>query len=630
VKSVRPFGSWPSRVGADVVARAATALSQPAIDGPDTYWLESRPSEGGRVALVRRGGEDPADVLPAGFSVRSRVHEYGGAAYAVHGGTAYFSHDGDGRVYRAGHGEPPAPLTPAGPFRYADFAVDAPRRRLLCVREDHSAAGRPPRNEIIAVGWDGGEPGVFAGGHDFVSSIRLNPRGDRAAWLTWDAPDMPWDATTLWVADIGDDGLPRRARAAAGGTGVSVFQPEWSPAGELWFVSDRSGWWNLYRRGRDGDGPEQAVLPMDAEFGRPQWQLGLATYGFVAADRLACAYTRGGVWKLAWLDARTGEFTHAPAEVSAIHDLRAGAGRLVMIAASPSAVPTVVEVDAASGGTNELRRGAEVVLAPGECSEPRHITFRAPDGLEAHAFYYAPASAEYEGGPGERPPLIVRGHGGPTSAATTGLSLEIQFWTSRGFAVADVNYRGSTGYGRAYRERLHGAWGVADADELAAAVRHVVEAGLANAQRLIVRGSSAAGFAALCALARHNVFAAAGIYYGVSDLAALAAGDHKFEARYLDRLVGPYPERADRYHARSPRFHADRIRCPVIFFQGLDDRVVPAEQTTAMADALRANGVPVEVRLYEGESHGFRKAETIRDALETELRFYRRVLGLGA
>ncbi|MBM3450743.1 MAG: S9 family peptidase [Armatimonadetes bacterium] len=628
-KATFSCGTWPSPIMPEMLAGAAVGLSQPAIDGDDLYWVESRPAEAGRNVIVRRERSGAVtDVLPAGFDARSRVHEYGGGAYAARAGHVVFSNAADGRLYQITPGGPPRPLTPEGPFRYADLVLDAPRARLLCVREDHTAATSAPRNEVIAVDLHGSvPPTVLLGGHDFYAAPRLSPDGTRLAWLSWDQPDMPWDATALSVARLGPNGTPLALTVIAGGRDESIFQPEWSPSGDLWYVSDRSGWWNLYRVPATGGAPTP-MLPMEAEFGRPQWAFALTTYGFASPQRVVCAYVRDGVWHLGALDLTEGGLSPFPADLCAISDLRVGDGRAVVVGASLSTPPSIVEVDAHTGESLIRKRSSEISVTAGDRSEPRHIAYASHGGARGYTFYYPPCNAAFTGYPGEKPPLIVRGHGGPTASASPGLNFEIQFWTSRGFAVADVNYTGSTGYGRAYRNRLDGAWGVADVEDFAAAAQHLAAAGLADERRLIVRGSSAAGFTALCALVAHDVFAAGGVYYGVSDLAALADDTHKFEARYLDRLVGPYPRCADLYRARSPLFQAGRIRCPIIFFQGLDDRVVPPAQTTAMADALRANGIPVEVHLYPGESHGFRRAETIRAALDAELAFYRRALAI--
>lgn len=618
-----PYGTWASPLSTDLVATSGRRIGDLVLDGAAVIWSETRPAEAGRITIMRRDADGvTAELLSAPFNARTRVHEYGGGAIAADGGVVYFANLADQRLYRLPWGGQPAAITPAGPWRYADGVVDRRRGRLICVRENHGAGGHEPVNEIVAIDLAMGSATVLACGADFYASPRLSPGGDRLCWLEWRHPDMPWDATRLNVAAVAADGTLGKPRLVAGGPGESVTCPQWSPAGVLHLVSDRSGWWNLYR----ARGAKLSPLwPCEAEFGTPMWGLGGATYGFDGEDVVAI-HGRPGAWRLARVPARgrrPGIIELPFTELGALH---VHEGRAVLIAASPSSSPALIEVDIARGTFTTLRRPSELAIEPALVSQPATVEFATPRG-PAHAFLYAPHNPGFTAPAGERPPLIVIGHGGPTGSTSTAFSAGIQFWTTRGFAVLDVNYGGSTGYGRAYRERLAGGWGVVDVEDCIAAARHVVATGKADGARLLIRGGSAGGYTTLCALAFHQVFRAGASHYGIGDLEALAKDTHKFESRYTDRLVGPYPERRDLYRARSPIHHVDGLSCPVIFFQGLDDKVVPPAQAETMVAALRAKGLPVAYVPFEGEAHGFRRAENIRRALEAELYFYGRVLG---
>lgn len=623
-RKIAPYGSWLSPITADRIVESSFGLGQIALDGPDVYWNELRPAEGGRHAIVRWRGGEVQDVLPAPFSARTRAHEYGGGAFTVVDGTLYFCHDADQRLYRLAPGDIPVAITPAAERRYADMVVDRRRNRIVSVCEDHDAGGAPV-NTITVVDLDGrGASRVLVSGKDFYASPCLSPDGMRLAWLSWDHPDMPWDGTELWLADVAPDGSLARERRVAGSHEESIFQPAFSPGGALYFVSDRSNWWNLYRW-RDGNA--EALAPLDAEFGLPQWIFGLSTYAFESERRLVCAINCEGTWHLAALDADTLRIDSIETPFTDIGAVTAAHGKAVFIAASPTLPPAVVRLDLATHDFQILRSSSREVPAAGYLSVPQALDYPTTDGDTTHAFYYSPTNGDFRAPGDERPPLLVLSHGGPTSAASSALNLKIQYWTSRGFAVLDVNYRGSTGYGRGYRCQLDGRWGVADVTDCIAGARYLVDRGLADENRLAIRGGSAGGYTTLCALTFHDLFRAGAAYYGVSDLEALAKDTHKFEARYLDRLIGPYPARRDLYRDRSPIHHVDRMSCPVIFFQGLEDKVVPPDQTEKMVDALRRKGVPVAYVPFAGESHGFRRAENIRHALEAELYFYSRLFG---
>lgn len=623
---IAPYGSWRSPITSELIVSETIGLAEPTLDGADIYWVELRPAEGGRSVVVRRTPDGrTADVTPPEFNARTRVHEYGGGAFLVVNGVVYFSNFTDQRLYRQGPGAPPQPITPEAELRYADCAFDRRRGRLICVREDHTGPGREPVNTIVSLDPEGGDYGsVLVSGNDFYSSPRLSPDGTRLAWLTWNHPNMPWDGTELWVGELGEDGSLGRAERVAGGVDESIFQPEWSPDNVLHFVSDRTGWWNLYRL---REGHAEPLTELEAEFGRPQWVFRLSTYAFESPGRIICTYTKNGTWHLASIDLSTGRLEPLETPYPEISYVKAASGRALFLGGSPTEPSSIVLLDLATGRFGVLRRASEIMIDPGYLSLPQAIEFPTERGLTAHGLFYPPKNRDYVGPPGERPPLLVISHGGPTSATSTALNLAIQYWTSRGIAVLDVNYGGSTGYGRAYRERLAGQWGAVDVDDCVSGARYLVERGEVDGERLIIRGGSAGGYTTLSALTFREVFKAGASYYGVSDLEALARETHKFESRYLDRLIGPYPERRELYRQRSPIHFTDRLSCPVIFFQGLEDRVVPPDQAETMVEALRARGLPVAYVPFAGEQHGFRRAESIKRALDAELYFYAKVFG---
>jgi dipeptidyl aminopeptidase/acylaminoacyl peptidase len=621
-----PYGSWSSPITSDLIVSNTVALEQIALDGEDIYWVEMRPTEGGRYVIVRRAPDGrTTDVTPAAFNARTRVHEYGGGAFAVADGHVYFSNFDDQRLYRQPAAGAPVPLTRPGLMRYADGDIDRRRGRMVCVREDHSAPDREAVNSVVTVALAGEESvRVLVSGNDFYSNPRVSPDGSRLAWLTWNHPNMPWDGTELWVAPITPDGSLGRGDRVAGGDRESIFQPEWSPDGTLDFVSDRTGWWNLYRwRG----GRVDPLCEMAAEFGAPQWRFGLSTYAHESARHLLCAYKGDGGWRLGRLDTETRSLEPLQLPFTQIWGVRFARGRAIFGAGAATLFPAIVGLDARTGRYEVLRSATDQAVDPAYLSPARGIQFSTEHGLVAYAFHYPPRNTAYTAPPAERPPLVVRSHGGPTGAASSTLNLEIQYWTSRGFAVVDVNYGGSTGYGRAYRERLNGQWGVVDVDDCVHAARYLVEEGHADPDRLAIAGGSAGGYTTLCAVTFRAAFKAGASYYGIGDLESFIRDTHKFESRYLDRLIGPYPERRDLYRARSPIHFVDRIACPMILFQGLDDKIVPPNQAELMVAALRAKGLPVAYIAYPGEQHGFRRAENIKRTLEAERYFYSRVFG---
>ena len=627
-----PYGTWRSPITPDLIVGDTVDLEQIALDGDDVYWVESRPNEAGRDVLVRRAADGTtADISPAPFNVRSRVHEYGGGAYAVSGGTVVFSDFADNRLYRrqAATLDEPRPVTPDLPLRFADFVFDHGRDRLIAVREDHRDPAREPVNSLVTIALDGDESGgqILVAGHDFYASPRLSPDGRRLAWLAWNHPNMPWDGCELWIGELAPDGSLTTSTPVAGGPDESIFQPEWTPDGILCFVSDRTGWWNLYRL---IDGVARPVWEIEAEFGQPHWVFGQSTYAVPAADLLVGAYRQNGRVQMRTIDLRSGEsaLVAAASAFTEIVDVRASGRVVVFLGGSPSSPTAIVHLDLDSGEHQVLRDSGSVELDPAIFSQPQPMTFPTENGLNAHAFYYPPTNPDYATPPEALPPLLVESHGGPTSGTSTSLQLDIQFWTSRGFAVLDVDYGGSTGYGRAYRQRLDGQWGVVDVDDCVNGALHLVAQGLADPERLIIRGWSASGYTTLAALAFRDLFRAGASHYGISDLETMTADTHKFESRYLDGLIGRYPEERDRYRERSPIHAVDRITAPLILFQGLDDKVVPPDQAALMFETLRAKGLPVAHVPFVGEGHGFRRAENIKRALDAELSFYAQVFGL--
>src|SRR5512132_633180 len=621
--AVTPYGLWPSPIDGEQVAGQATAYDAVHVSGEAVYWLETRPSQDGRAVVVR-WTEDmgAADAVPAGFDVGSRVYEYGGGAYFPAGTVLFACSQGDQRLYRVDQDLGPVPITPVPPtpasLRYADLRVTWAGQLLVCVRERHQ--GGEVVNELVALPADGSaDPWVLASGHDCYAAPRPSPDGRRLAWLTWDRPCMPWDGADLWVADLGPDGRLGAARHVVGGPHESVVQPKWNPEGVLHFVSDRTGWWNLYR---ERHGQVESLLAMAAEFADAPWELDYSSYAFITDGRIACRYRHRGRDHLGLLDPQSGRLTDLPIPYTSLKPYLRGVGdRLAFIGASPTASSAVATLDVPTGRLDVLA-GAEVSLDPAWVSVPQPIQFPTRDGQTAHGLYYPPTNPEVTGPADARPPLLVQAHPGPTADAKARLDLRIQFFTNRGFAVVDVNYAGSTGYGRGYRERLTGQWGVLDVADCLDAARSLIQAGEVDGRRLVISGESAGGFTALCALASEELFAAGASRYGIADLETFREQAPKFQAHELDRLVGPYPEAVVTYRARSPVHAADQITSPVLLLPGLEDTIVPPAQTRLMAEALNRTGTPHRYLSFQGEGHGLRRPSSIKRALEAELSLY--------
>jgi len=632
VATTAPYGSWASPITTDLVAsEGGVSFAYLDISEEGVYWTESRPQESGRSALVfRPHGREPTDVVPSEFNVRTRVHEYGGGAWFRHGRVVFCSSFDDSRLYRIEEpGAEPRPITPEPSephaLRYADGRVFAGGHLIVCVRELHGEG--EPVNELVVLPADGSsEPKVIATGRDFYAAPRPSPDGSSLAWLAWDHPHMPFEGTDLCVADLASDGSLSNGRRVAGSEQESIFQPEWSSDGLLYFVSDRTGWSNLYV---ERDGEVHPLTSEEAELGYPQWVFDLSRYAFLADGRIACIFTRAAIDSLELFDPESGnlELLDLPYTTYSSPSLQSHGTRLVFPASTPIDAAAVIELDLDSGDRKILRRSTEVKLDERYISVAQPVDFPGADGLNSHGFYYAPANSDFSGPDDELPPLVVFVHGGPTAHVSPSLDLQVQLFTSRGIAVVDLNYGGSTGYGREYQDRLRGRWGEIDVEDSAAAARYLGDRGDIDLARVQITGGSAGGYTTLMALAVRDEFASGVSYYGVADLVTFHEDTHKFESHYDEYLVGPWPDAIDLYRDRSPVVHADSISDPLLLLQGLDDKVVPPSQAEVIVDALKRRGIPYAYIAFAGEGHGFRKAENIKRASEAHLSFLAQVSG---
>jgi len=619
--TVAAYGTWRSPISAESLAESSIYMRDLRVVGDTLYWNESRPSEKGRTVIMNDAGGKASVSTPTGFDVRTRVHEYGGASYLATADVVYFSNFADQRLYEQRGQNAPRALTPAG-YRYADCVVHPAGDVLICVREDHTS--NEVKNAIVAVKRSGDDAGtVLFGKSDFVAYPRLSADGRKLAWIAWDHPNMPWDTTTLYVADLASGNLAN-VQVVAGGSNESVLEPQWDRDGALYFMSDRNDFWNLFVwRGSRAE----PVLAMQAEFAGPLWSLGESNYALTGDGTAVVRYGTAMTDHLALLDLKNGTLREIRLPFVGYSSIQLRGDRVLTIATATDQSPAIVSVDVRSGRFEVVRRPAAATLNAALLSRAEAIEFPTAGGRTAHAFYYPPRNDGFAAPEGELPPLIVQVHGGPTGASTSEFSSKVQYWTSRGFAIVDVNYGGSTGYGRAYRERLKGQWGVVDVQDVVAAAKFLGEQRKADPKRLIIRGGSAGGYTVLAALSQTDVFRTGADYFGVSDLSALARDTHKFESRYLDGLVAPYPAGKAIYDARSPLTHLSGFKAPLLVLQGADDPIVPPNQAHMIVDALKQRGAPVAYVEFEGESHGFRKAESIIRATEAELYFYGQVLG---
>ena len=598
-------------------------------DGDDLYWSELRPYEGGRIVVCRRNPDGSTeDVTPSGFNARSRVHEYGGGHYAARDGTVFFTNFKDQRLYRQDRGGAPQPITPDADVRHADMLVDAARGSVIAIREDHTTGAPEPVNTIVSVDAEGRRPPItLVSGNDFYSTPKLSPDGNRLAWQTWNHPNMPWDGAEVWVGELDREGRVISSRKIAGGENEAVQQPSWSQEGELYFVSDRNDWWNIYRARGEGDEP---VCRRAAEFGGPQWIFGQRFYDFNGPDEIVCIFSDNGGAKLGRIDLNTGQLHHVELFYTTLHNVQVSRGKAAMYASTSTLAERVLLIDLDTLAQQVVKTSNPAHIEQGYFSIPKPIEFPTENGKTAHAFYYAPRNQDHDAPDGERPPLIVQVHGGPTGSAGPTYPFEWQYWTSRGFALVDVNYGGSSGYGRAYRQRLNGNWGVVDVDDCINAAKYLAAQGLVDPRRIFVRGGSAGGYTVLLSLTKRDFYSAGSSQYGIGDLELFIQETHKFESRYCETLVGPYPQRVDIYRDRSAIHFAANLKSPVILFQGLEDKIVPPDQAETFVAACQEKGLPYAYVAYEGEQHGFRQDKNIERTIEGELYFYSRIFGFEA
>ncbi len=629
-KKTAPYGSWASPITPEMLLRGTVQMRNQMVrwDGADLYWSELRPYEGGRIVVCKRAADGTiGDVTPEGFNARSRVHEYGGGHYAVKDGTVFFTNYADQRLYRQDAGKPPRPITPEGDVRHADMVIDEARGRVIAVREDHTGGGEAV-NTIVSIDAEGERDAItLAEGNDFYSSPKLSDDGGRVAWQTWNHPHLPWDSSEVWIGELDSDGNLASKRRIAGGPDESVLQPEWSPSGELYFISDRSDWWNLYRARGDGDEP---VCRRAAEFAAPQWVFGHRWYAFHGPDEIICLFSDNAGGKLGRIDLNSGGLDQIELFYTTLSNLQVSGGKAAMYASSATLSERVLVVDLKTGGEQVVKTANPGHVESGYFSVPRPIEFPTEGGKTAHASFYAPRNLDHEAPVGERPPLIVHVHGGPTSSGGPNYPFEYQYWTSRGLAFVDVNYGGSAGYGRAYRQRLKGNWGVVDVDDCINAARYLAEKGMVDPDRISITGGSAGGFTVLLSLTRRDFYDAGASHFGIGNLELFDGTTHKFESRYDEWLIGPYPERRDLYRDRSAVHFADNLSAPVVLFQGLEDLIVPPSQAEAFVEACKKKNLPYAYVAFEGEQHGWRKDSTIKRALEGELYFLSRIFGFEA
>ena len=627
-RTIAPYGSWTSPITLDMLLKRTVHMRNQMVrwDGETLYWSELRPDEGGRIVVCKRDpGGAASDVTPEGFNARTRVHEYGGGHFAVSGGTVWFTNYSDQRVYRQDAGKEPRAITPAGDVRHADIVIDDHRDRLYTVREDHTNTTREAVNSIVALDASGRRDAItVASGNDFYSSPKLSPDGNRLAWTTWNHPNMPWDGSELWVGELDRDGHVTSKRKVAGNETESVLQPEWSPAGDLYFVSDRSGWWNLYRERGEGDEP---VCPRAAEFGAPQWVFGMTFYAFAGPDEIVCLYSERGGTKLGLVGVNGGAMQPVELFYTDLHNVQASGRKVAFFDASATLAERVLTVDLDTGAQEVVRISNSAHVDSGNLTIPKAIEFPTEGGLTAHATYYPPKNQDFDAPHGDKPPLIVHCHGGPTASGGPTYAFEYQYWTSRGIAVVDVNYGGSSGYGREYRLRLNGNWGVVDVDDCINAARYLVAQGLVDGERVSITGGSAGGYTVLLSLTKRDFYNAGASHFGIGDLELFIKETHKFESRYVDTLVGTYPERAALYRDRSAVNFADNLKVPVILFQGLEDKIVPPSQAEEFVAVCKKKHLPYAYVPFEGEQHGFRQEKNIRRSIEGEMYFLSRIFG---
>ena len=622
-RNIAPYGSWKSPITSDLITSESITLDQVHIHDGTIYWLERRPVESGRCVIVRYSSNTVEDVIPQPFNARSRVHEYGGGVYCVHENGIFFVNDQDQDIYRIEGREDPERISNTEQLRFADLCFERKHNRILCVCEDHNSEDIEPQNSLVSIDITTGAINTLCQGQDFYSNPRIYRDGDKLSWLCWDHPNMPWDGNELWIADIDDQGLLANPAHVAGSDTISIFQPDWSPDNILYYVTDESGWWNLARL---DETEAVAVTALKSEFGLPQWVFGQTTYAF-SNNNIYCSRTTNGKSQLSRLDLHTLELVDIEIPQNSFVSICANESTVCFIAASESKFTQVIKLHTNSMASEIVASSCSTDIDVAYISKGRNFCFDTRRADKTHAIYYPPVNNDFAAPAGELPPLIVLSHGGPTGATDASLDLRKQYWTSRGFAIVDVNYSGSTGYGRSYRERLKYSWGIRDVEDVCDAAKYLANTGIVDNNRLIIKGSSAGGYTVLAALTFHDTFSCGASYYGISDLEALVDDTHKFESHYTDLLVGSYPEHKQIYYDRSPIHFVDQLSCPVIFFQGLEDKVVPPSQAEKMVVALDNRGIAVSYVQFEHEQHGFRHASSIKTALDSELYFYSVIFG---
>jgi dipeptidyl aminopeptidase/acylaminoacyl peptidase len=623
-KKVQAFGSWPSVVSAELITKAAPSLNFIQSQGDNLYWVEGRPWDAGRsVIMCRDRAGQIRDLLPAPFSHHSKVHEYGGMAYVADQSYLYFGNATDQCIYQLDLQANIAPRAITSPeLRFADLVLDTAQQQLIAVGEKHHQ-DREPENFVAAINIASGEVSTLSSGADFYAYPRISPDGQQLCWIQWQHPNMPWDCTQLWRGTLSPQGLTEAELVAGGDNNQAIFQPVWSPDNQLYYVTDKNNWWNIHR----ADGT--AVLSKEAEFATPLWQFGMSTYDFIDANTIGCLWTGEGQWHSGFIDITSGQLREAQSQYSSLEAACCHQGRLYMVAGAAALANQIVGIDQ-DGQVRSIYAPSTLDLNDKDLAQPESLFFPSGNGEQVHAFFYPPTNALYRGADNELPPVIALCHGGPTGATGSGLNLKIQYWTNRGFAIIDINYRGSTGFGRDYRQALTNAWGIKDVQDTQQAIDYLAAQQKIDPERCLIRGGSAGGYTVLSALTFTDTFKAGASLYGIGDLETLASDTHKFESRYLDSLIGPYPERRDIYLERSPIHHAEGLNCPVIFLQGLEDKVVPPNQAEMMVKLLQDKGIKVEYVTFADEGHGFRKANNIIRAMEAELAFYQDVFNLKA
>ncbi len=631
--TIAPYGSWKSPITAEMlISGGKRRLTEIKCDGEDVYWLDARPNEGGRIVIMRQSSDGGTqDLTPAPFNSRNAVHEYGGGSYAVHNRTVYFTNWSDQRIYLQNDGGEPQPLTaepdiPRG-SRYADLTLTPNGKFLICVRETHTDDGNEATNEIAAIDTTSGEARIIASGRDFYCAPRVAANHDGIVWTEWDHPNMPWDGNYLVSGSFDSTNASVSTTSTlTGGQDEAIVQPSWSHDGTLHFATDRTGWWNIHAW---RDGQMVNLFEEDSDHGRPDWQFGFSSYAHLPDGRIALG--KGGVasGSVTVIDPASGSIRSIEIPYSEVSYITADSQgeSLYFVGSSPTEEPAITKLQLETETCETIYAPSSVNVAPGYLSSPQHVVFPTTENGEAHAFYYEPTNQDFAAPEGEQPPLVVICHGGPTSASGTGLDFSTHYWTSRGFAVVDVNYRGSSGYGKAFRDALKGKWGIYDTDDCIAAAQYLIDQNLVDRDRVIIRGGSAGGYTTINALTFHDFFAAGAALYGIADLMVFIGDTHKFESRYLESLVGPYPAEAQRYHDRSAINFMNQLATPMIILQGLEDEIVPPSQAEIMVEALESKGLPYAYIGFPGEQHGFRQAANIIRAQEAELYFYGKVLG---